>query len=155
MFTIESHVVIARAPEDVFRFVADQTNAPKWQSGLIEVRRLTPGPIGVGTEQAFVRRVAGRRFEARNRFVRFEPGRLVAFEINDGSISGDVEYRVEPHSAGTLLTCVMRMTTHGLTRLAEPILRRAIEREVRQSDPELVAILESEAESSAGLASAA
>ncbi|GAA1055058.1 hypothetical protein GCM10017608_19100 [Agromyces luteolus] len=61
-------------------------------------------------------------------------------------------YRVEPHSTGTLLTCVMRMTTHGLTRVAEPILRVAIEREVRRSDPELVAILESE--SAAGLAPA-
>ncbi len=38
---------IDRPAAEVFEFVADQTNAPQWQHGLHEVRRLTPGPIGV------------------------------------------------------------------------------------------------------------
>jgi len=146
MFTIQTHVVVARAPEDVFAFVADQTNTPRWQSGLIEVRRLTPGPIGIGTEHAFVRRVAGRRVEARNRYVRYEPSRLVAFEVSDGGIAGHVEYRFEPHPTGTMVTCVMEFATRGPGRIAEPLLRRAIEREARRDDRKLAALLEAESE---------
>jgi hypothetical protein len=136
----------SRAPEDVFAFVAEQTNAPRWQSGLIEVRRLTPGPIGVGTEHAFVRRVAGLRVEARNRYTLSEPYRLIAFRITDGGIIGHVEYRIEPHSGGSLVTCVMEFTTRGLNRMAEPLMRRAIEREARAGDHRLAELLESEAE---------
>ncbi|MCD2441827.1 SRPBCC family protein [Agromyces sp. SYSU K20354] len=146
MFTVQAEVVVARAPEDVFAFVADQTNAPRWQPGLIEVRRLTTGPIGVGTEHTFVRRVAGRRIEARNRYTKYEPSRLIAFEIADGGITGHVEYRLEPHAGGTLVTCVMEFTTRGLNRIAEPLMRRAIEREVRDGDRRLAELLESKAE---------
>jgi len=146
MFTLQTQIVIARAPEDVFAFVADQTNAPRWQSGLIEVRRLTPGPIGVGTEHAFVRRVAGRRVEARNRYARYEPSRLIAFDVSDGGITGRVEYRFEPHPTGTLVTCAMEFATRGLGRIAEPLLRRAIGREARRDDPKLAALLESDSQ---------
>jgi len=66
---------IARPVREVFAFVADQTNAPQWQTDLHEVRRLTDGPIGVGSEHEFVRTFAGRRFASRNRFVAFEDGR--------------------------------------------------------------------------------
>ena len=38
---VESVIEVARSSDDVFAFVADQTNAPRWQSGIIEVRRLT------------------------------------------------------------------------------------------------------------------
>lgn len=146
MFTIQTQVVVARTPEDVFAFVADQTNTPRWQSGLIEVRRLTPGPIGVGTEHAFVRRVAGRRVEARNRYVRYEPSHLIAFDVGDGGITGHVEYRFESHPTGTLVTCVMEFATRGPGRIAEPLLRRAIGREARRDDTKLAALLESDSE---------
>ena len=46
---------------DVFAFLSDQLNAPRWQRGLHEVRRTTDGPIGVGSEHVFVRRVVTSR----------------------------------------------------------------------------------------------
>lgn len=49
MITVEKSIVIGRSAEDVFAYVSDQTNAPRWQRGVLEVRRVTEGPIGVGT----------------------------------------------------------------------------------------------------------
>ena len=66
---LETTVEISRPVAEVFAFVADQTNAPRWQNGLAEVRRLTEGPLGVGTEHEFIRRFAGRKMATRNRFV--------------------------------------------------------------------------------------
>ncbi len=40
---------------EVFALMADQTKAPRWQQGLHEVRRITPGPLRVGTEHEFAR----------------------------------------------------------------------------------------------------
>ena len=152
MFTMQTQIVVARAPEDVFAFVADQTNTPRWQSGLVEVRRLTPGPVGVGTEHVFVRRVAGRRVEARNRYSHFEPNSLIGFDVNDGGITGHVEYRFEPHPTGTLVTCSMEFAMRGPGRIVEPLLRRVIKREARRDDQKLAVLLESDVEA-AGSAS--
>ncbi len=96
MIDQETTVEIARPVGEVFDFVADQTNAPQWQAGLHEVRRLTEGPVGVGTEHEFVRTFAGRRVASRNRFVVFEPGRYVEFEIPSGWITGRASYLPSP-----------------------------------------------------------
>ena len=96
MISIETRIQIESPAAEVFAFVADQTNAPQWQDGLAEVRRVTDGPIGVGTEHVFVRQFAGRRIESRNRFTRFEPGRFVEFEIPEGWLTGTASYRVDP-----------------------------------------------------------
>ena len=95
---------ISRPVAEVFAFVADQTNAPLWQNGLHEVRRLTEGPIGAGSQHEFIRRFAGRDIATRNRFVAFEEGHYVRFEIPEGWLTGQASYLTEPGPSGTVLT---------------------------------------------------
>ena len=143
MITVESTVDIDRPSTEVFGFVADQTNAPGWQHGLHEVRRLTDGPIGVGTEHVFVRRFAGRRVESRNRFTRYEPGRSVHFEIPDGWVTGQASYLVEPDGAGRCrLTSRMEFHVTGPAALASPLLARVLARDSRRDEAALKALLE-------------
>ncbi len=144
MISIESRVEIERPAAEVFAFVADQTNAPQWQDGLAEVRRVTDGPIGVGAEHAFVRRFAGRRIESRNRFTRFEPGRFVEFEIPQGWLTGTASYRVEPiASGGCLLISRMDFRIRGPLKLVSPLLARLLARDSRTDETTLKALLES------------
>lgn len=143
MIDVTTSVEIARPVREVFAFVADQTNAPQWQTGLHEVRRLTDGPIGVGSEHEFVRTFAGRRFASRNRFVAFEPGRFVQFEIPSGWITGRASYRTEAsQSAGTLLTSQMEFRVRGPLSLLEPILSRLLARDSGRDEQRLKRLLE-------------
>ena len=143
MIDIATSVEIERPVQEVFAFVADQTNAPKWQTDLHEVRRLTDGPIGVGSEHEFVRTFAGRRLSSRNRFVAFEPGRYVKFEIPSGWISGTASYRTEvSRSAGTVLTSRMEFRVRGPLSLLEPVLSRILARDSRRDEQRLKALLE-------------
>ena len=143
MIIVESTLDIDRPSTEVFGFVADQTNAPSWQHGLHEVRRLTDGPIGVGTEHVFVRRFAGRRVESRNRFTRYEPGRLVHFAIPDGWLTGQASYLVEPHGAGRCrLTSRMEFQIAGPAALASRLLARILARDSRRDEAALKALLE-------------
>ena len=88
MISIETRLDIERPSAEVFAFVSDHTNAPLWQRGLHNVRRLTEAPIGVGTEHVFERRFAGRLIESRNRFTQYDQARLfVEFEILEGWIT--------------------------------------------------------------------
>lgn len=143
MISQESHLPIARPPAEVFAFVSDMTNAPRWQSGLREVRRLTPGPLRVGTEHDFVRRFAGREVASRNRFVAFDPDRFVAFEFPQGWVTGRGSYLVEPDGhGGCLLTAHVDLEFKGAMRLAQPLLARVLRRDVQRDDEALKAALE-------------
>lgn len=143
MISQESRLPIARPPAEVFAFVSDMTNAPRWQTGLDEVHRLTPGPLRVGTEHDFVRRFAGREVASRNRFVAFDPGRFVAFEFPEGRITGRGSYLVEPDgNGGSLLTSHVDLEVRGAMRLAQPALAWVLRRDVRRDDQALTAVLE-------------
>ena len=127
----------------VFDVVADQTNAPRWQTGLHEVRCITPGPLGVGTEHEFVRRFAGMRFASRNRFIAYEPGRFVAFEIPSGKITGVASYRVQPTEANTSrLISTVDFRLGGPARLATPLLAQVFKRDMEKNLATLKALLE-------------
>jgi len=145
MIAVETTVEISRPVAEVFDFVADQTNAPRWQDGLHEVRRLTEGPLGIGTEHEFVRRFAGRRMATRNRFVSFEEGRYVEFEIPAGWLTGQAAYLTEPGPGGTVLTSRMRFRAHGPLAVVEPVLARLLARDSRRDEARLKRLLEHEA----------
>ncbi len=143
MIELETSVEIARPAREVFAFVADQTNAPRWQTDLHEVRRLTDGPLGVGTEHEFVRTFAGRRLASRNRYVAFEPDRYVRFEIPSGWISGAASYRTEPlRPAATVLTCRMEFRAREPLSLLEPVLSRLLARDSGRDEERLKSLLE-------------
>ena len=63
MATFETTVLIARLIEDVFAFLSDLENVPKWNYGIVETRKISEGPIGVGTVDQQVRLVASRSEE--------------------------------------------------------------------------------------------
>ena len=142
MIDLETSVEISLPVAEVFAFVADQTNAPQWQNGLHEVRRLTEGPVGVGSQHEFIRRFAGREIASRNRFVAFEEGRYVRFEIPDGWLTGEASYLTEPSPVGTVLTSQMRFHAHGVAALLEPLLSRVLARDSRRDEARLKQVLE-------------
>ena len=143
MIWVDESTDIARNPDEVFAFVADQTNAPQWQDGLERVDRVL-GPLAVGAEHVFVRTFAGRRIESRNRFVAYdEVARFVEFEIPAGSITGRASYLVEPYGDGaSRLTSSMRFHVGGAWRLATPLLRCLMARDSTKDALRLKVLLE-------------
>jgi Polyketide cyclase / dehydrase and lipid transport len=141
--SLQTSIDVARPAAEVFDFVADQTNAPLWQEGLYEARRVTPGPIGVGTEHEFVRRFAGMKIKLRNRFTSHDPGRFVSFEIPSGKITGEASYLAEAIGTDTSrLTSTVRFDMTGLFGLAAPILAWLFERQSRRDEARLKELLE-------------
>src|SRR5664279_5810399 len=86
LINVEKSTIVHRPSHEVFAFVADQTNAARWQSGIVEVRLLTDGPPGVGTRHTFTRTLMGRRMTGENEYVTFEPGKQVAFRTTSGCL---------------------------------------------------------------------
>jgi uncharacterized membrane protein len=143
MVTVEKSIVIDRPAEGVFAFVSDHTNAPGWQRGLLEVRRASDGPIGVGTRHTFVRTFMGRRLEASNEFTHYEPNKLVAFDFISSWLPGHGSYVVEPEGTDrTRLTARVELRPSGLFRVAEPLMAAALTRDVEANLADLKGLLE-------------
>jgi uncharacterized protein YndB with AHSA1/START domain len=145
MITVEKGVTIGRSPAEVFAFVSDQTNGPRWQRGLTAVRRTTEGPIGVGTRHTFERTLMGRKMDGGNEYTTYEPDKLVAFAWS-GPMPGQASYAVEPAGmGGTRLVSRLEMQAQGLLRLAEPVMAAGLSRDVEANLDTLKNLLESEA----------
>jgi hypothetical protein len=64
MSEFEVVTVIERPAEEVFAVVQDVTKTPLWEPGLLEARRTSEGPLGVGARMIYVGTFLGRRYES-------------------------------------------------------------------------------------------
>lgn len=143
MIKIEESSIINRPASEVFAFVADQVNAPRWQRGLDSVRRIGDGPIGVGTRHEFVRSMMGRRMSGENEYTRFEPDRCVAFTATSGGWPLEASYEVKPTGEqATRLTSRIELAPSGAFRILQPLFAAGMRRDVRANLATLKALLE-------------
>jgi hypothetical protein len=57
MATFQNTVTIRRAIDDVFEFLADFENVPTWNYAIVETKKTSPGPVGVGTTYRQIRSI--------------------------------------------------------------------------------------------------
>ena len=74
MLEFENTIPIYRPIDDVFAFLSDFENIPKWNYYVLEVRRLSESPTGIGTTYHQVRKTDQQDF----RIIEFEPNHTVA-----------------------------------------------------------------------------
>ena len=143
MINVEESTIINRPAPEVFAFVGDQTNAPRWQRGLDSVRRIGDGPIEVGTRHEFVRRMMGRRMSGENEYTHFEPDRCVAFTATSGGWPLEASYEVEPAGEhATRLISRIALQPSGAFRVLQPLFAADVRRDVRTNLGTLKALLE-------------
>jgi uncharacterized membrane protein len=145
MIRLEKMTTVDRPVDEVFGYIGDQTNTPRWQTGLLEVRRLTDGPLRVGTRHVFVRSFMGRRMEGTNEYTAYEPGKRITFKGIAGPIPLEASYFFEPTDNGTRVTSRVEMWPAGLARLLQPLIARSLEREMQAASTELKRQLQSRA----------
>jgi Polyketide cyclase / dehydrase and lipid transport len=61
--TFENTVIIRRPTAEVFAFLADFENVPRWNYAIVETHKVSQGPVGVGTVYQQVRSVPSRSEE--------------------------------------------------------------------------------------------
>jgi uncharacterized membrane protein len=144
MVTNEKIVTINRPVEEVFAYVSDFQNGPKWQAELLESRCITEGPVGIGTQYTGVRKFMGRRVESVIQFTTYEPNKVIAFKSISGSSPVEQSFLFESTAEGTRLTTRLELQTSGLMGLAEPLIASSLKREMDASFETLKDMLESQ-----------
>jgi uncharacterized membrane protein len=126
--TVEAR--IDRPREEVARYAADWRNDREWIGALSEVRLVSEGPFGVGSQVARVASFLGKRVEYVNEVVEYEPGRRLVMRSVKAPFPMTVAYEFEDAGGGTLLRIRARGEASGFYRAAGPLLPRAVRRAI-------------------------
>jgi carbon monoxide dehydrogenase subunit G len=145
MNEFEVVTMIGRPVEEVFAVVQDVTRTPLWNPGLLEVRRTSDGPLGVGATMIYMGTFLGRRYESPVACTGFAENKQLATATTGGPFYLEVDQTVEPAGAGTKLTIHCRGESRGFFKLAEPLVIRLTKRQVETAGDNLKALLEENA----------
>jgi uncharacterized membrane protein len=142
MAQMQQSVDIARPLEEVFAFVANSANDALWGSNLVQVAKISPGPVRVGSRFRYKVRFAGREFELMREITEYELNRRHAVKTISGPLRFGGVRTFEAIPGGTRLTLTGGGRAGGFFGLAEPLLARAAQRSLRTDLATLKRLLE-------------
>jgi uncharacterized membrane protein len=139
----EHTVVIDRLVEEVFDFATDPNNDSLWQSTTLETEQTSEGVVDVGTTFRNTTKFLGRRIESTSEISENEPPHKQCIKITSGPIPGSGCYLFESADDGsTRFTQTFEAEVGGFFRLAEPVVGRAIRRQMEADMATLKDLLE-------------
>jgi uncharacterized protein YndB with AHSA1/START domain len=120
MISMLHAVVINRPVEDVFAFVADQGNEPRWHTDVLEVHPRQPLELGASVTWLV-------RFMGSNTYVAevtaFEPLRRIELTARQGPLKPTLTHTFEPTDGATRYQRHVQIPLHGMFRLVGPIMK--------------------------------
>ena len=123
---VEVAEVLPFPVEDVSSYAGDPTNAPDWYANIRSVTWRTPPPVQVGSRMDFVASFLGRRLAYTYEVVELEPGRRLVMRTADGPFPMQTTYTWEAVPGGTRMSLRNTGTPSGFSRLAAPVMVRAM-----------------------------
>ena len=136
-------IEIDRPASDVFAFVSEFPNNPRWQRGQRECRWTSPPPLRVGSTYEQHARFLGRDLVNVFRVIEFDPDARVKFTSTEGTFPLTITRTVEPlGDSHARFTEQVAGDPRGVYRIAEPILRRLVRHSIERDFPRLKALLE-------------
>ena len=137
---VEHSVTIGKPVEEVFGFLTDVSNLPRWQDGVTEAH--PGGTLGVGSRFTQVRSFLGKRIASTQEVIEHEPGRAFAFRVVDGPVPIVVRHTFEADGDSTLVRIEGSGDPGGVFKLAEGLVMRQIEKTLRKDYSALKRLLE-------------
>jgi len=123
----EATAHIDRPIEEVFAFVADGENDPKFSPRVQEISKTTEGPPGVGTIYASTVKDAGMTTKREFELTEFDPPTRIRWTERSKNIvtAANGGYDLATDGDGTRLTIFNELEGHGFGKLIAPLALRA------------------------------
>jgi uncharacterized membrane protein len=137
----ENAIVIDRPRSDVFAFVADHVNDPKWRPGVLDIKRASGEGQGAVYTQG-VKGPMGKRIDADFEVTAYQPDTLLAFRALAGPVRPEGSYRFEDADGGTRVTFSLNANLRGAQKLLAPMVGKSMRNQVAALS-ELKRVLES------------
>jgi Polyketide cyclase / dehydrase and lipid transport len=134
-------ITIDRRPNTVFAYLADLENLPSWNYAIRKTRKVTAGPIHIGSRFHQVRTIPAHREESLE-VIEFEEGRKLTIRGTLNTLPAQLSYELQPVGIATVLTNTVDLSTSGPLSLLAPIATRQIKSAVAANLDTLKKILE-------------
>ena len=122
MSGIAGEITIARPVDVVFDYVADESNEPQYNPRMVRAEKITPGPVGKGTQFRSAVASMGRTAEMLIECTRYD--RPTLFASVTTMRQADISYTLtfEPVAAGTRMRWSGQVRPKGAVRLLGPVI---------------------------------
>jgi hypothetical protein len=109
----------------VFAYLADLENLPRWNYAIEETRKITSGPVTVGSRYRQIRTVPAHSEEFLE-VTEFEPDHRLTIAGTLGAFPAQITYVLEPGGNETILTNTVDLAPPRPLQLLAPLATRRI-----------------------------
>jgi hypothetical protein len=139
---IRGSVDILRPVEDVFAFLSEPENSLQWETGVVEMKKTTEGPLAVGSKGRRVEKQMGTD-EGTWEITEHVPNETLAMTFESQRFTGSGGYKLEAIDGGTRLNYWFNGVPRKiLFKLLMPLMMPMIHRQIRKNYAKLKGILE-------------
>jgi uncharacterized protein YndB with AHSA1/START domain len=122
MVQVEGEIVINRPVEEVFDFVADERNEPRFNPHMRRAEKITEGPVGVGTRYRSELVSMGRTIKMDIEFTGYERPRRLASSTHMSSMDTQGALTFDPVPGGTRMRWWWELEPRGVLKLVSPVV---------------------------------
>lgn len=141
MINFTNTIFISRPVEQVYAYLADLEHIPEWNWAITETRKITAGPVTVGTRYRQSRNVPQPATEELEITV-LEPNRRIEVAGTLARFPALLTYHLVRSPTGTELTNTVVLEPEGALRLVGPLLGNRIRQSVADNLSRLKSLLE-------------
>ena len=145
---VQTEIEIDRPRADVAAFAADPDNATAWYENIKAVDWVTEPPLAVGSRLSFIALFLGRRLAYTYEIRELVPGERLVMSTSEGPFPMETTYTWEDAAeGGTMMRLRNRGEPSGFSRIAAPMMARAMRKANTRDLERLRGILEAPADS--------
>jgi uncharacterized protein YndB with AHSA1/START domain len=133
MISVESSAVIGRPVQDVWAFVSDPRNEPKWHTDILEIKSEADPSSGPGSTWVLGSTwLVTVQFMGRRQYVvqvtGLEPNRRLEITTTTGPMKPIATYLFEPANGGTRFTRHVDLPIQGPFRIMKRLMHKDLQK---------------------------
>ena len=140
---VEGEIVINRPVDEVFDFVADECNEPRYNPHMLRAEQISEGATGLGTRFRTELRTMGRTMPMIVEFTAFERPRRLASVTRSSMMQTEGALTFDPVPGGTRMRWLWEVRPRGVLKMIAPLVGVIGRRQERRVWGDLKRLLES------------
>jgi carbon monoxide dehydrogenase subunit G len=142
MITFEKTIFINRPQQEIFEFLSNPANDPKWRDSAVSAEWVSEGPAGVGSKLKSVDKLLGRQIESTSEITAWDPPNKYGQKTLGGPVPFAFTITLEAQGDGTQLTMNSQAELGGFFKMAEGLVGKQLEKQIETDFNGLKRVLE-------------
>jgi len=114
MRRVQRTAQIAAPPAEVYAFLAEPANLPRWQAGIVAAERTSPPPTAVGSTARVVLELMGQQVNAEITVREADAPRRLALAASVSGMGILATLDLAPHDGGTQITLASEVRAENI-----------------------------------------